>query len=382
MSEISLYTPEKLEQRKRPIASIVVLSHNSLEETTKPCLESIVKTTPLEEYQLVLVDNGSTDGTAEYLRNFAAKHEHVTLCLNDINKGFAGGNNDGLRLATGEYIVLLNNDTLLTSGWLEYLLRPLKRNNTIGIVGPVTNSVGNEQRIDLPGLNETNFEIIARSHTDKQKGVWFQTEKLGFFCVAMHRHLLDQVGYLDERFGIGMFEDDDYCLRARKAGYTLTVTEDCFIYHKGSVSFKKLAGEEYNELFNRNRNLFYEKHQVVWTYADIVKAAWFRLRIDVTELAVISSPLADRVRCRIPLMDDSIMQTHQVELMNANIKDQTIAHNIVAQKHHELMEISDWASALKQQNDELKLQNDALANELAVIKNSFFFRLACRFSKG
>ena len=224
-------------------ASIVVLCYNGLEETTRPCLESVIANTTAVSYELIVVDNASADGTAEYLKTFVARHANVRLQLNDTNKGYAGGNNDGIRLAQGQYIVLLNNDTLVPGGWLERLLKLFDEQAGVGMVGPVTNSAGNEQRIELEGLNEKNYEEIAGAYVERQKGVWFTTEKLGFFCVAMRRTLPEKIGCLDEKFGIGMFEDDDYCIRAKKAGFTLAVAEDCFVYHKGSVSFSKLAVE-------------------------------------------------------------------------------------------------------------------------------------------
>lgn len=355
-----------------PLTSIVILTYNGLEETTKPCLESVLRNTPPDAYELVLVDNASTDETAKFLEGFAAKHGHVTICLNETNKGYAGGNNDGLRLATGEYVVLLNNDTLVFPGWLKCLLRFLEEKEDFGLVGPVTNSVGNEQRIDIEGLTEANFEDFALAYTKRQCGVWFQTEKLGFFCMAMRRSLLKEIGYLDERFGIGMFEDDDYCLRVRKAGYKLAVVEDCFVFHKGSASFKKLSTDTYVDLFLRNRKLFFEKHDLLWAYSDISKAVWAKLKADIAELAKVHSPAAERLRCRLALMDDALAQVHQAEVQNTDLGGQSVAEKIIAQKHRQLMEISDWATQLKNQNDEM-------AHQLSRMKNSFVYRLFGRF---
>ena len=78
-------------------ASLVVLTYNQLKEGTIPCMESIVRYTPEGEYELVLVDNASSDGTPEHLRSFAEGRKDVKLVLNKENKGYAGGNNDGLR---------------------------------------------------------------------------------------------------------------------------------------------------------------------------------------------------------------------------------------------------------------------------------------------
>ena len=131
------------------LASIVVLCYNGLEETTRPCMESIIANTPEGRYELIVVDNASADGTADYLKTFAARHENVRLLLNETNRGYAGGNNDGIKLAQGQYIVLLNNDTLVPGGWLEKLLKLFNEQSDVGLVGPVTNAAGNEQRIEL-----------------------------------------------------------------------------------------------------------------------------------------------------------------------------------------------------------------------------------------
>ena len=243
-------------------ASIVVLCYNGLEETTRPCLESIIASTPIDDYELIIVDNASLDGTAKYLQAFAAQHTNVRIQLNNNNKGYAGGNNDGIRLAKGQYIVLLNNDTLVPVGWLDQLLKLFNKQSGVGLLGPVTNSAGNEQRIELKGLNEKNFEKVSEAYIEQQRGVWYPTEKLGFFCVAMRRTVLDKIGYLDEKFGIGMFEDDDYCVRAKKAGFILAIVEDCFVYHKGSMSFNKLTGASYLELFEKNKAYFRKKHRL------------------------------------------------------------------------------------------------------------------------
>ena len=157
--------------------SIVVLCYNGLEEATRPCLESIIANTNFSSYELILIDNASIDGTAEYLKHFSEQYAHVSLQLNDNNKGYAGGNNDGMKLAQGEYIVLLNNDTLVSAGWLERLVAIFNEEPSVGLVGPVTNSAGNEQCISLDGLNEDNFEKISGAYIARQQGAWFLTEK-------------------------------------------------------------------------------------------------------------------------------------------------------------------------------------------------------------
>jgi GT2 family glycosyltransferase/glycosyltransferase involved in cell wall biosynthesis len=318
--------------------TIVVLCYNGLEETTRPCLESIIKNTPADSYELVVVDNASADGTADYLKTFAAQHANVVLQLNDINKGYAGGNNDGIKLAQGQYIVLLNNDTLVPKGWLERLLKLLTEQPGVGLVGPVTNSAGNEQRIDLEGLNEKNYEAIAGAYLERQKDVWFSTEKLGFFCVAMRHTLPDKIGYLDEKFGIGMFEDDDYCIRAKKAGYTLAVVEDCFVYHKGSVSFGKLAVHSYRALFEKNKTYFRSKHGIEWTLTDIAFSYWEKFNQDLllfSKNGKYGFPQIERISSRFKNFKHLLVQIQRAELAS-------IPLNIRAESNHPLVKQAIW----------------------------------------
>ena len=351
-------------------ASIVVLCYNGLEETTRPCLESIIANTPGDSYELIVVDNASADGTADYLKTFAAQHTNVRVQLNDTNKGYAAGNNNGIKLAQGQYIVLLNNDTLVPGGWLDRLLKLFDEQPGVALVGPVTNSAGNEQRIELEGLNEKNFEEIAAAYVERQKGVWFATEKLGFFCVAMRRTLLEKIGCLDENFGLGMFEDDDYCLRAKKAGFSLAVVEDCFVYHKGSVSFKKLATEDYIELFNKNRGYFFEKHRTLWAYTDIAVALWIKIRGDLAVVEKNGEKAAiERIRGRIEGMTNALFQLREVEQRSAEIGGKALFEVQLAEKQRLLMEMSDWATGLKQDNEQLTEKASAARKELMAMSD-------------
>ena len=298
-------------------ASIIVLCYNSLEDATRPCLESILKNTPAGEYELIIVDNASNDGTAEYLNEFASRHENVRIQLNDVNKGYAGGNNDGISLATGRFIILLNNDTLVPIGWLDKLLYLFEEHPKIGLIGPVTNSAGNEQRIELDKLNEKNYEAISEQYIKRQSGVWFEADKLGFFCVAIRRSVIERIGLLDEKFGIGMFEDDDYCIRAKSAGFTLAIAEDCYVFHKGSVSFGKLAINGFQDLFNKNKELLQKKNKYIWTLSDIALSYLERISRDIKKNWDDSdkdSLELERVISRLDNFEHLLVQLHAKEM--------------------------------------------------------------------
>ncbi|VEN73000.1 Putative teichuronic acid biosynthesis glycosyltransferase TuaH (fragment) [Candidatus Desulfarcum epimagneticum] len=264
-----------------PVVSIIVLTFNQLEKATKFCIESVIKNTDLRKNELIVVDNASTDNTPGFLRKLESSPGKIRVKLNQWNRGYAGGNNDGIRMARGRYIVLLNNDTLTPAGWLGPLVNALETHPNIGLAGPVTNFAGNEQRIELRGLNRQNFEKIAAGYTSRNKGIWFETHRLGFFCVAMRAELIGEIGYLDEEFGIGMFEDDDFCLRVMKERrQSPAVLEDCFVYHMGGASFKHFSHDDYYALFRKNEKYFLKKHGFNWILSDSLLAYWAKLERD------------------------------------------------------------------------------------------------------
>lgn len=245
-------------------ASIIVVSYNGMLENTAPCLESIFKETNYCDYEVIVVDNNSTDGTQGYLRQLAARHHNIKFVLNKSNRGFAGGTNDGIHVSSGNYLVLLNNDTAVTKGWLERLLKPLNEDRAIGMVGPVSNEVGNEQRIFVRGTTPEVIMEEGYAWTNMSSGDIFETDRLGFFCVAMRGELTETVGLLDEKFSLGYFEDDDYCIRVKNAGYRLVCCEDVFIYHRGSKSFAKRENPTHT-LMKKNKKLLEKKFHIKYS---------------------------------------------------------------------------------------------------------------------
>jgi len=139
---------DRVIQENTPKASIVVLSYNNL-IFTKACLESIEKNTFYQNYELVIVDNCSDDETIDFLGQYEAKRPRCKLVKNPKNLGFSAGNNVGIKQSSGEYIILLNNDTYVSPGWLKALIKPLMSDPKVGLSGPVTNNIGNEYRFFL-----------------------------------------------------------------------------------------------------------------------------------------------------------------------------------------------------------------------------------------
>ncbi|MBK5966117.1 hypothetical protein CCR95_19035 [Thiocystis minor] len=246
-----------------PRVSIIIITYKNL-ELSQLCLERLLRNTTYPNYEIIVVDNDSRDGTSGYLQYLQERHDHIKVILNNQNRGFAAANNQGLAIATGDYLVLLNNDTVTPRGWLAPLLRHL-RDSKIGLVGPVTNFVGNEAKIDVPYLTMDEMEHFAVDHMRTHAGQAFDIGMLAMFCVVMRRDVYDQVGFLDETFGIGMFEDDDYSNRIKQLGYRVVCAKDSFVHHFGQAAFKKLIETgEYHDIWKTNQ-AYYEKKWGEWT---------------------------------------------------------------------------------------------------------------------
>jgi len=245
-----------------PRVSIIIVTYNNL-DYSRLCFNSIYEKTVYPNVEVIVVDNASTDGTVEFLEGFAATHPNLRVEFNDTNEGFARANNRALAVASGEYIVFLNNDTVVTRGWLSRLIHHLD-DARVGMVGPVTNWSGNESKIDVDYDGMQEMEAFATAYTQAHEGVTFDIDVLAFFCTAMRRSVMDEVGPLDERFGIGMFEDDDYAMRIKRKGYRIVCAEDVFVHHWGRASFSQLSDEAYLKLFDENRRKFEKKWGLIW----------------------------------------------------------------------------------------------------------------------
>lgn len=262
-------------QSTTPKASIIIVTYNNL-ALTKLCLASVFRNTEYSNFEVIVVDNQSTDGTPEFLKSLTDGYRNLKVILNSENLGFAKANNQGIARAEGEYFVLLNNDAIVPPGWLSRLLSHL-RDPQAGLVGPVTNSIGNEARIAVPYQTWSEMEAFARKHTWRQNQLAADIHVLAMYCVALRRDVFEAVGPLDEQFGVGMFEDDDYSLRVRQAGFRVLCVADVFVHHFGQAAFGKLIRSgEYDAIFNKNRHLYETKWNVTWQPHQQAKLAFVR----------------------------------------------------------------------------------------------------------
>ena len=247
-----------------PKASIIIVTFNNL-KLNRLCLESIYARTEWPNFEVIVIDNNSTDGTPEYLKQAEKTLPNLRVTLNKRNLGFAAANNIGLRHATGDYLVLLNNDTIVTRGWISTLIRHLHSDPTIGLIGPVTNVIGNEAQVDVDYTRVEDMPAWAANFVRAHDGEVFSIPMLAMFCVAMKKEVFESVGWLNEQFGIGMFEDDDYAHRIKLAGLRLVCAADSFVHHFGQAAFKELiANGKYDALFAENRRRYEQKWNMEW----------------------------------------------------------------------------------------------------------------------
>ena len=234
--------------------SIIMLTYNEL-EYTKTCIQSIRNNVNKESYEIVVVDNNSTDGTVDWLK----EQEDIKVIFNEENKGFPAGCNQGIKYAEKENdILLLNNDTVLMVNSIFNMRMALYSNESIGATGAVSNSVSYYQKVNVNYENFEDYIAFATNNNISNEEKYEQRNKLVGFAMLIKREVLEKIGYLDEIFTPGNYEDDDLSLRIVLEGYKLLLCWDSYIHHFGSVSFRKVE-QQYLNLLKKNKAEFIKK---------------------------------------------------------------------------------------------------------------------------
>ncbi|MCM3339037.1 glycosyltransferase family 2 protein [Paenibacillus sp. MER TA 81-3] len=234
------------------MTSIIIPTHNRL-ALLRECVEAIQEHTAVP-YEIIIVDNGSTDGTIDF-----CLQQGLTFVSLPDNRGFPAACNRGLQIASGEQLLLLNNDVVVSYRWLDNLLDALYETDVIGIVGPTTNYASGKQQVSYPYDDIQQFHRLTRSVNAPDPAKRQRVQRIVGLCFLFKRQLLHTVGLFDERFSPGHYEDDDYCYRARLQGYDLTLCGDVLVHHYGSASFRDHGEQALKELIERNYERFVEK---------------------------------------------------------------------------------------------------------------------------
>ncbi len=211
-------------------------------ESTKECIDSIRRNTGYP-HSLIVVDNGSSERTREYLTGLKKEMPGFNLIRNETNLGFVKAVNQGMHLSTSPYLCLMNNDTVATSGWLEEMVGVMDANPGAGIVNPSSNTFGQteEYAASLSRFSLKTQELYSA------RG----------FCMLIKKEVIDTIGIFDESFSMGYFEETDFSYRARKAGFGIFRAKGAYVRHKENTSFKEL--DDNARIFDRNEKIFFER---------------------------------------------------------------------------------------------------------------------------
>jgi len=228
---------------------IVLTVYNNL-ELTKNCLKSIFKYFRSGD-RLIIVDNASNEETEDFLKRTKENSKDFDIELVRLypNQGFIKAANTGLRKSSNEFVCLISNDTVVTEGWLGKMCNALTGHPEIGVINPSSNTFGIH-----PSKGQA-IEDLALS-LDKYRGQYRLTSGCVGFCMLIRKKLIDKIGYLDETYQGGYFEDTDYSRKVQEAGFKCAIAQDSYVWHKEHSTFKSAQIEE---LFKRNREIFHKR---------------------------------------------------------------------------------------------------------------------------
>jgi len=244
--------------------SIVIPVFNNL-AFTEDCLNSIVRNT--KDFEMVFVNNGSTDGTRIFLEQFLLSHLDTKIITFKENMGFARAVNEGINISTGEYIIVLNNDTLVGPNWALRLLktllmiRKLKNDDSFCFIGPVSNNASGIQNADINVNNITDMDAFCDSFAKNNASPPDFTHFLSGFCFLFDRKILDDLELFDTNYKLGGFEDNDFFLNATLKGYKCIVDNATFVFHHGQRTLSCIP--DYSSKFFFPNNLYHvQKHSI------------------------------------------------------------------------------------------------------------------------
>jgi GT2 family glycosyltransferase len=238
------------------LASVLIPCCGQL-EYTKLCVSNLLKHSR-QPYELIFLDIGSLDGTAEYVAGIAdACQTRVKVVRTPTDLGVAQAVQDAVKQARGEFLVLLNNDAIVTDAWLQQLVGLAQLSPAIGLVGPMSNYAAPPQLVEgVPYrigpkksgrlgsgqasdwlIDTSAVEAFAKKWREEQRGKWVEVERLGGFCLLIKRAVLDRIGPLGEWSDLALFDTDVLSIKARQAGFTLACCKDLYIHHFGTRTF-------------------------------------------------------------------------------------------------------------------------------------------------
>ena len=234
-----------------PLVSIIILTYKNGFEDIKKCINSLNKIS-YKPFEIILIDNGSTDNTVDYVKKYFPK---VRLIENKKNMGFCTGNNQGAKAARGKYILLFNNDAIATTSFLTELVHALESDEKLGVVQPKIRQLKNKNKLDACAsfLTSTGFLYhygYSQNQQDKRynKEIYMYSAKGA--CFLTRKSLIDKIGLFDDNY-FAYFEDTDFCHRTWLNGYRVEYVPESVIFHLGGIGKQVSAFIQYHSFKNR-----------------------------------------------------------------------------------------------------------------------------------
>jgi GT2 family glycosyltransferase len=239
---------------------VIVLTWNQL-DTIKKFVGSFLKKTKTP-CRLLIIDNGSKDRTKDYLKDLQGNNTvKIETVLNNENKGFVGGMNQGIAASNAPYVCLANNDLIFTEGWMKEVISVFENNEKIGVLNPNSNSLG----LQVP--EDKQLDEFANELKQKRKGQFAQMPFCIGYCMFIRKEVIEKVGGLSEEFMPIFFEDSDYSLKVQKAGYLIGVARGSYVWHQEHASFSRIPKKK-EQIFRKSRETFIKK------WGKILRVAW------------------------------------------------------------------------------------------------------------
>ena len=282
-----------------PICSICIQGYNRLNKT-KYAVECVLKYTQDIDYELILVDNGSDDGTFEYFKSVEYDRKTIIRVTKNISSGFTFSKIRSV--FQGKYLVTIPNDVYVTKGWLSNILKCYESDPQIGLACPVSSNVSNYQQVDFDFKNFDQMQEQAAKFNHSDSAKWSERMRMISLVIVWSRAVMDIVGLADPAY-IHDFGDDDFDVRLRRAGYKLILLEDTWVCHDHDIVARNT--ESFRNDIENGRATYREKYHGIDPWDDINNYEFCMLNsLDnaVLPSGTISSLCVD-VRCGAPVLE-------------------------------------------------------------------------------
>lgn len=285
-----------------PTVSIFVLGYNRLSKTKK-CVECVLKYTADISFELILIDNGSTDATYDYFQSVEFKKKKIIKITKNIGSIYAL--QVAMSIFNGKYFVLIPNDAYVTKNWLSNMLNCMESDPKIGFVTPVSSNISNLQQVDLSfnGYDDMQDKAAIYNQSDPLK--WEERLRLINIVTVLRKEVIDNVGFFDAGF-FHDFGEDDYSIRIRRTGYKLVLCRDTYVYHDHDFrNYEDKDMDKFNQSLTAGRKNYNDKYYGLDAWNDInnYESNLINMFPYVKKESSITSILGIDIKCGTPILE-------------------------------------------------------------------------------